>query len=213
VRERIVRSARRLFNRNGFESTSVDAIMAEAGLTRGGFYSYFRTKEELYAESIRNFLTDMQMPEWNGLAADPKAFRIVESIINGYLSDAHVDNIDNQCPLIGQPNDVARSGEIAKAAYREILQYMLDTIAKALNGSGHSDPDLPYAMAAMLIGSMTLARTVGDKALGRRIRDASRRQALRLAQPPHEGAGKAQAATRRANGSRPRAERATRPNA
>ncbi|MGH6894531.1 MAG: TetR/AcrR family transcriptional regulator, partial [Dongiaceae bacterium] len=53
VRERIVRSARELFNRRGFEGTSVDAIMASAGLTRGGFYSYFRTKEELYAEAIR----------------------------------------------------------------------------------------------------------------------------------------------------------------
>ena len=52
VRSRIVESARRLFNRNGFESVSVDSIMAEAGLTRGAFYAYFENKSDLYAEIL-----------------------------------------------------------------------------------------------------------------------------------------------------------------
>src|SRR5271155_5759459 len=54
-------SARRLFNRNGVESVSVDSIMADAGLTRGGFYSYFDSKSDLYAEVMRCFFTD---PDW-----------------------------------------------------------------------------------------------------------------------------------------------------
>ena len=52
VRQKIVESARRLFNRSGFESVSVDSIMAHAGLTRGGFYSYFESKSDLYAEVL-----------------------------------------------------------------------------------------------------------------------------------------------------------------
>ena len=61
VRSRIVESARRLFNRNGFEAVSVDSIMAHAGLTRGAFYSYFKSKSDLYAEALACFFTD---PNW-----------------------------------------------------------------------------------------------------------------------------------------------------
>lgn len=61
VKKKIVASARRLFNRHGFEGVSLDAIMAGAGLTRGGFYSYFESKSELYAEVLGCFFTD---PEW-----------------------------------------------------------------------------------------------------------------------------------------------------
>jgi TetR/AcrR family transcriptional regulator, transcriptional repressor for nem operon len=55
TRKRILRSARRLFNRSGFAAVSIDDIMADAGLTRGGFYKHFGTKEELYAEAITVF--------------------------------------------------------------------------------------------------------------------------------------------------------------
>ena len=61
TRARIVRSARHLFNRHGFETVSVKQIMAGAGLTHGGFYSYFRSKSDLYAEALACFFTD---PEW-----------------------------------------------------------------------------------------------------------------------------------------------------
>ena len=61
VKKRIVESARRLFNRHGFDSISVDQIMAGAGLTRGGFYGYFESKSDLYVEVLGCFFTD---PEW-----------------------------------------------------------------------------------------------------------------------------------------------------
>ena len=61
VRGKIVESARRLFNRRGFDGVSVDQIMSGAGLTRGGFYSYFGSKSDFYAEVLGCFFTD---PEW-----------------------------------------------------------------------------------------------------------------------------------------------------
>jgi len=213
VRDRIVRSARELFNRRGFEGTSVDAIMAAAGLTRGGFYSYFKTKEELYAEAIRLIIADMHMAEWEDLASNPNAFQVVKSIINAYLSDEHLTNVDCQCPLIAQPNDVARSGAVAKAAYRDVFLYMLETVAKALTGSGHRDPGLPYALTALLVGSMTLARTVGDDELAQRIRDSSRRQALRLAEPPSKRTREAPAPAKRRAARDSRTARSARVNA
>jgi TetR/AcrR family transcriptional regulator, transcriptional repressor for nem operon len=62
IRTKIVQSARRLFNRRGFENVSIDEIMADAGLTRGGFYSYFLSKSELYVEALSCFFTH---PTWN----------------------------------------------------------------------------------------------------------------------------------------------------
>src|SRR5215468_469643 len=63
TRERIIESARKLFNQRGFESVSVNEIMSEAGLTRGGFYSYFASKSDLYVEALSCFFTD---PAWKG---------------------------------------------------------------------------------------------------------------------------------------------------
>ena len=61
VRKKIIQSARRLFNRRGFENVSVNQFMAAADLTRGGFYSYFRSKSDLYVEALSGFFTD---PNW-----------------------------------------------------------------------------------------------------------------------------------------------------
>jgi AcrR family transcriptional regulator len=70
TRERIVASARRLFNRRGLEGVSIDEIMAGAGLTRGGFYSYFDSKEELYAEAITLFVRTMPSERWQCAAEE-----------------------------------------------------------------------------------------------------------------------------------------------
>ena len=87
VRKKIIRSARKLFNRYGFESVSVDRIMADAGLTRGGFYSYFESKSDLYAEALACFFTD---PGWNnsweGVHLDLTAADVGPQIVRAYLS-------------------------------------------------------------------------------------------------------------------------------
>src|SRR5579863_8770310 len=71
IRSRIVDSARRLFNRSGFDNVSVDAIMADAGLTRGAFYAYFESKSDLYTEVLGCFFTDPNWKNrWEGVAVD-----------------------------------------------------------------------------------------------------------------------------------------------
>jgi TetR/AcrR family transcriptional repressor of nem operon len=58
TRHKVMRSARRLFNRHGFDAVSIDDVMADAGLTRGSFYSYFESKGDLYAEAVTDVLTE-----------------------------------------------------------------------------------------------------------------------------------------------------------
>ncbi len=71
VRAKIVQSARRLFNRHGFDNVTVTQIMAGAGLTHGGFYSYFKSKSDLYTEVLGCFFTDPNWKScWEGVEVD-----------------------------------------------------------------------------------------------------------------------------------------------
>jgi len=76
VRKNIIQSARKLFNRYGFENVSVQQIMAGAGLTHGGFYGYFKSKSDLYTEVLGCFLTDPEWKScWEGRARGPLLHR------------------------------------------------------------------------------------------------------------------------------------------
>src|SRR4029077_10529685 len=73
TKQKIVRSARRLFNRRGFDTVSIDDVMADAGLTRGSFYSYFESKGDLYAEAVTQILEEKQLLSSDGVSIDPRA--------------------------------------------------------------------------------------------------------------------------------------------
>jgi TetR/AcrR family transcriptional regulator, transcriptional repressor for nem operon len=115
VKKRIVNSARRLFNRHGFENVSLARIMAGAGLTHGGFYSYFNSKSDLYAEVLACFFTDPEWKNcWEGVHVDLSSTDVGSQVVRAYLSRQHFDDIENSCPMVALPTDVARSGESAK---------------------------------------------------------------------------------------------------
>src|SRR5258706_12655910 len=117
VREKIIQSARRLFNRHGFNAVSIDDVMADAGLTRGSFYAYFDTKSELYATSITAILSEKSIEHWDGVSVDPRAPDVAAEIIGDYLSVSHFENVDRTCPLVALPNDVSRTEQSVKPAF------------------------------------------------------------------------------------------------
>ena len=124
TRQRILKAAARLFNQKGFSEASIEEIMTAAGLTHGGFYRHFNSKDELYAEAVRNFLHPDVSERWQKLPAlrDPNV-PFARYVVDAYLSRAHLDDMDGSCPLIGLPSDVARSGKAVKAAYREVVEF------------------------------------------------------------------------------------------
>ena len=85
TKQKIVRSARRLFNRRGFDTVSIDDVMADAGLTRGSFYSYFESKGDLYAEAITHILDEKQLLSSDGMSVDPGAVKNAAQFIRGRL--------------------------------------------------------------------------------------------------------------------------------
>jgi TetR/AcrR family transcriptional regulator, transcriptional repressor for nem operon len=118
TRQRILESARRLFNSKGFAEVSIGEVMENAGLTHGGFYRHFKDK------AVRWFLCEEAPKPWRRPrrnAHKPRAERIVDA----YFSLDHFDDRESCCPLIALPSDTARSGEGVKAAYQDVLQKLL----------------------------------------------------------------------------------------
>jgi TetR/AcrR family transcriptional regulator, transcriptional repressor for nem operon len=177
TRARIVESARRLFNRDGFGDVSIDDIMAEAGLTRGGFYNHFGTKEELYAAVVAQILDGTPARLWS--CDDAEACDAIPAFVAAYLSQAHLDNRENCCSLMALPSDVARSGEPVKRAYRQVFEYMVGNLERGLSGPDRRSQAL--ALAALCIGGMAVARAVDDGKLAKELREAAEATAFSIA--------------------------------
>jgi TetR/AcrR family transcriptional repressor of nem operon len=122
TRARIIESARVLFNRAGFDQVSIDDIMSHAGLTRGGFYNPFSDKAALYAEAVRSYADCNPFVRETAQLVRPLApRRAARRLVELYLSD----DVDQHCPLIALPSDVARAGLEPRAAYAFIVRGML----------------------------------------------------------------------------------------
>jgi TetR/AcrR family transcriptional repressor of nem operon len=192
TRSRILDSARRLFNRNGLTAISIDDVMAGAGLTRGGFYSYFNSKEELYAEAITHFVHGGPNASWQtaAFASRPQGQALARTIVDVYLSRAHLDDVDGSCPIIGLATDVARAGGPAKRAYREVMEMMSSIFAANLGPNRAAGPhggvalndesQRALAVVALCVGGMVLARAVDDEGTADELRDAAHRYAVAL---------------------------------
>jgi TetR/AcrR family transcriptional repressor of nem operon len=134
TRDRILESARRLFNRKGFSEVSIEEIMTHAGLTHGGFYRHFSGKDEVYAEAVRYFACKKTPDPWQAKQAGSAAGKTrAQRIVDAYFSRDHFDDREGCCPLLGMASDVSRSGEAVKAAYREVAEMVVRVFEAHLN--------------------------------------------------------------------------------
>jgi TetR/AcrR family transcriptional repressor of nem operon len=181
VRRKIVESARRLFNRNGFDGVSVDSIMAQTGLTRGGFYSYFDSKSDLYAEVLGCFFTDPNWKSrWEDVDVDLAAADAGPQIVRAYLSRQHFDDVENSSPMIALPSDVARSDQKVKAAFETVFRAMVTLLSRDVKNTAQPREETATAIAALCIGGMVAARSMNDRGLADRLRAAATKIALEL---------------------------------
>ncbi|WP_422374254.1 TetR/AcrR family transcriptional regulator [Roseibium sp.] len=179
TRKRIVEQARILFNRHGFSEVSIDTIMAEAGLTRGGFYNHFRNKEDLYAEAVASFLNGRGKTWRDEAGVDPVngGPQSVKDMIDSYLSAEHLGDLEGQCPMIALPSDVARATTQVRCAYQSLLRAMIWLFENNL-GDEEGKRDKAIGLAALCIGGMVLSRTIDDEDLADEIRTVARQTAL-----------------------------------
>jgi AcrR family transcriptional regulator len=155
--------------------------MAGAGLTHGGFYSYFKSKSDLYAEVLGCFFTDPQWEScWEGVHVDLSSTDVGPQVVRAYLSRQHFDDIENSCPMVALPTDVARSGVTAKRAFETVFQAMVSVLERSLTENGRRRRATAQSIAALSIGGMVVARTLANKDLADELRAACMAIALQL---------------------------------
>ncbi len=165
-RRRILDAASRLFRQKGFDAVGVDAVMKEAGMTHGGFYGHFASKEDLMARACAHGLA-LADDSW-AAAAYP-----VAALAAAYLDQEHCDNPGDGCVLAALGADVSRQGKGVRHAFTAGFRERVDQLARLMPGhSRAAQRRRAIATWAGLVGSMVLARAVDDPALSREIQKA-----------------------------------------
>lgn len=181
VKKRIIDGARRSFNRHGFDNVSVKQIMGEAGLTHGGFYSYFKSKNDLYAEVLGCFFTDPEWKScWEGVHVDLSSQNVGPQVVRAYLSRQHFEDKENSCPMVALPSDVARSNVRTKRAFETVFNAMVDVLRRSLRNKDRPGRTRARAIASLCIGGMVVARSMENRALADELRAACMSVALQL---------------------------------
>jgi TetR/AcrR family transcriptional regulator, transcriptional repressor for nem operon len=162
TRERILHEAAAAIRADGVDRIGVAALMTRAGLTHGGFYAHFGSKDELVAQAIEHMFTDRQQHLLkHHQAEDPR--KALVQFIDGYLSMAHCQARDQGCPLPALAADLPRLSEAARTRYDEGIDTLLRGIANLLKRAGIADATAQAtSVLAELSGALTLARARQD---------------------------------------------------
>jgi TetR/AcrR family transcriptional repressor of nem operon len=184
TRRRILGQAGRLFRRHGYAGVGIDTIMAAARLTRGGFYGYFRSKADLFAQVLggeHDLIERLRARE--GTTQAELTTQAVE-VVEGYLHPDHREQVGRGCYLASVSPDVARAGGAARRAYGAKLEELAAELARGLPGADARDPRA-LASLALCVGGLVLARAVEDDGLSRALLAAARdRVEAELVGPP-----------------------------
>ncbi len=162
--ERIVRTASRRIRRDGIDNFSVSELMGEAGLTHGGFYRHFDSRDELVAEAIAEALAQGSQRVRSSTDADQPA--ALAAIVDGYLSRLHRDKPETGCAVAALPTDIARTDPRARAAYSRQVRRYIELLTELTPAR---DRDEAQLILAALVGALVLARAVDDRALSDEI--------------------------------------------
>ncbi len=169
-RAAVIDVASRMFRGRGFDGVGIADIMKAAGLTHGGFYGQFESKEQLEAEASRAAFA-RTWKRWQGaLAAEPDA--PLQAVASFYLTKAHRDHPETGCAFAALAGDAARSGPDVKAEFESGLESKVALLEEALISSGASPEEArtrALATVSTLVGALVLARAVNDKSLGEEI--------------------------------------------
>jgi TetR/AcrR family transcriptional regulator, transcriptional repressor for nem operon len=167
-RERVVATAARLFRERGFDGVGISDLMKEVGLTHGGFYAQFPSKEHLMAEAAKIAADDREATLRKQL--ESQSAGSVKAFIEKYLSKGHRDNPGDGCYMATLGVDASRQGPVVRAAFTQAVERAIDMLAKAESGTTGEDRRRgAIADYAGMIGAMVLARAVADDALSEEI--------------------------------------------
>src|SRR5215831_20786707 len=176
-REAIAASAVALLRERGIKASSVMDVMKGAGLTVGGFYSHYDSKEDLFVETLRNAAS----AKWDHLLRSAKGgtprSRTL-SVIRQYLSREHRDKQEAGCPLPSTAPEIARLGEPYRGALENELSGFVGSLANMID-AGAESREKALGLIALMYGALSLSRAVADTRLSDEFLKAGRKLAER----------------------------------
>ena len=168
-RERILTSAARLFREHGIGATGVDSITEDAGLTHGGLYSQFGSKEAIAAEAVRVALAKSQHL-WQRLAERNGSRKVFPAIVAQYLSSGHRDSAGRGCVVAALGSEIARQPRAVRDSFtrefKKSLEFLVELMHEDDPTAGKEDA---IAAFGSMVGGLILARAVSDETLSDQI--------------------------------------------
>jgi TetR/AcrR family transcriptional regulator, transcriptional repressor for nem operon len=181
TRKRIVEKASCGLRRKGANGLSVVALMKLAGLTHGGFYSHFASRDALVEEAFATAM-DKTASRWNKLAREIPIETRFDAIVAGYLSSRHRDDQAHGCALPALAADIGRSTKKARCTFANKLEAMIEVVVRQLpNKPPDAARQIATSAIATMMGSIVLARAVGRDRLSDEILQAGRKTITRHA--------------------------------
>ncbi|MGF6755887.1 TetR/AcrR family transcriptional regulator [Paraburkholderia sp. GAS42] len=171
--ERIVEVAARAIRRSGYDGTGVADIMKEAGLTHGGFYAHFPSREALLAEAAdRAGAEAVALSEHIAASVPPE--QALPSMVRAYLSKEHFEGIETGCPVSALGSEMPRQAPVVRRAATRRIKEMIDVVARQLPDWGQPGAHEQALMTvATMVGTMVLARAVDDPRLSESFLEAA----------------------------------------
>ncbi|WP_313033483.1 TetR/AcrR family transcriptional regulator [Massilia alkalitolerans] len=176
---RIVEAASRAVRRHGYAGVGVAEVMKEAGLTHGGFYAHFESRDALLVEAIEHAGAISSAVLDERIAAHTlETGNALQALIELYLSDEHLAHPEHGCVVGALASEMPRQEEPVRIASAQRVDRLVRRVASALPEG--ADPSLAGVIAGALVGNLQLARIQGDKAEGRAALAAARQSLVAL---------------------------------
>lgn len=167
TRKRIVETAAKAFRKQGIAATGVAEIMATVGLTHGGFYRHFSSKDQLVKEALS--ATEKNLVRDSNAAAEQGAQAMLETFLD-YATQHYRDNVEDGCPLAAMGSELVRADEPTRHAATQSFRKIVENVAPFMRSAQDADgTDTALSLMTNMVGALTVARMVDDPALSDRI--------------------------------------------
>ena len=182
--ERIVGVAARALRRNGYAGVGVAEVMKEAGLTHGGFYAHFDSREALLVAALERASDESyQIVARVAKQRVGKGVSAFRSLVETYLADENLASLEIGCPVAALGSEMPRQSEMLRDASAVRVQRLIASVRALLPGASLT---AARVVASTLVGSLQLARALGDNAEGRALLATTRKSLLQQYDAPLE---------------------------
>ena len=177
--QRIVRTAAKRFREKGLGGVAIADLMKELGLTVGGFYKHFDSRDDLVAESFRAAAGPWQKQLLAAESGGPPV--TYQGLVDSYLTETHRDHPGNGCPISALACDIARGGKQIRSLLTKQIESEIELLANSLPQNDGAARSKAILAVSALLGAVELARAVSDATLSREVLESTREVLRQLA--------------------------------